>query len=606
MRFLSPPDYEAPADSDADNEYDIFVHANDGVHDTSLSVTISVTDGNDTLIGGAGNDSLSGGAQNDSLSGGDGNDTLDGGPGNDTLDGGNGNDSLVGGAGDDTLMGLAGNDTLDGSAGNDSMLGGSGNDIYIVDSATDHVVENAGEGTDTIRTTLASYSLASLANFENLAFIGTGNFTGTGSNAANTILGADGNDTLAGGQGNDTLSGGNGADSLNGGAGADSMAGGDGNDLYAVDNPGDVVTESAGQGIDKVTSSVSFTLSANVENLTLSGGAAANGTGNELANTITGTSGANLLSGLDGNDSLSGGAGNDTLLGGDGNDTLNGTAGADSMAGGTGDDNYIVDNLSDVISENPNEGTDLVTSSVAYTISANVEKLTLSGSAGLNGTGNALDNAITGNSGANSLVGLAGNDTLDGGAGADSMAGGAGNDNYFVDNIGDAVTESLGEGIDTVNTKLAAYTLGSNVENLNYVGGAKINGAGNELDNLIAGGAGKDTLNGGAGADILTGGGGADRFVYKPGEIAAGDAVADFSHAQGDKIDVSAIDAIDGGADNAFTFIGTAAFTAAGQLHYAVSGGNAILEGNTDGLGGANFSIVLDGVGSLVASDFIL
>jgi Ca2+-binding RTX toxin-like protein len=600
------------------------------------------------------------------------------GAGNDSIDGQGGDDTTDAQGGNDTVSGSAGNDLLDGGAGDDSLLGGAGNDTFIVDSAADHVVENAAEGTDTIETTLLSFSLASLANVENLFFIGAGNFAGTGNGAANQIAGSDGND------------------SLNGGAGADTAIGGAGNDSYTVDNIGDVVTEGAGAGTDLVTSSISFTLTANVENLTLSGSAAINGTGNELANILTGNIGANILSGLDGNDSLYGARGNDTLLGGTGNDTLNGGAGADSMAGGTGNDNYVVDSAGDLVAENANEGTDLITSSIAYTLSANLENLTLTGAAGLSGTGNALDNAITGNGGANSLVGLAGNDTingglgadsmsgglgddryiadnagdvatenanegtdtvqasitytiganienltltgsaaingtgntldnlilgnakanllnglsgndtLDGGVGADSMAGGTGNDTYVVDNIGDVVTEGSGEGIDTVNSKLGAYTLAANVENLSYAGIYKLNGAGNGLDNLIAGGAGNDTLNGGGGADILTGGGGADRFVFKPGEIAAGDAVADFSHVQSDKIDVSAIDAINGGADNAFTFIGAAPLTAAGQLHYVVSGGNVIVEGNTDGLGGANFSILVDGVGSLVAGDFIL
>ena len=143
--------------------------------------------------------------------------------------------------------------------------------------------------------------------------------------AGNDILNALGtNDTLNGGTGNDTLNGGGGNDFLNGGTGADSMAGGTGNDTYVVDSIFDVVTELAGGGIDTIRSSVSRTLGANQENLTLTGIANINGTGNNLNNVITGNSGANTLSGGTGNDTLNGGSGNDRLDGGSGNDRLDG------------------------------------------------------------------------------------------------------------------------------------------------------------------------------------------------------------------------------------------------------------------------------------------
>ena len=423
--------------------------------------------------------------------------------GNDTIDGQSGNDTLLGLSGDDSIQGGQGNDVLDGGAGDDTLVGGPGNDIFIVDSAADQVVEGAGGGTDTIQTTLASFSIASLANIENLSFIGAGNFTGIGNNAANQLAGSDGNDSLSGGSGNDTLSGANGSDTLNGGTGADFMAGGDGNDSYIVDNVGDTIAEAADAGVDKVTSSIAYTLPANVENLILSGSAGLSGAGNSLDNSITGNSGANSLLGMDGNDTISGGKG------------------ADTMAGGLGDDNYVVDNAGDVVIENADEGTDKVTSSVAYTLPGNVENLTLSGSAGLRGAGNSLDNSITGNSGANSLVGMDGNDTISGGKGADTMAGGLGDDLYIVDNTNGVTTENANEGTDTVQASVT-YTIGANIENLTLTGSGAIGGTGNSLDNAITGNSGanslaglggNDTISGGKGADTMAGGTGDDLYI---------------------------------------------------------------------------------------------
>ncbi len=147
-------------------------------------------------------------------------------------------------------------------------------------------------------------------------------------------------------------------------------------------------------------------------------------------NTLVGTSGINKFAGLAGNDNINGLAGNDILNGGGGNDTLRGGTGADTLIGGTGKDVYFVDHKSDKVIETSSLATeiDTVKSSIGYTLTANVENLTLTGATAINGTGNALNNILTGNTAANKLNGLAGNDILNGDAGDDKLQGGLGDD----------------------------------------------------------------------------------------------------------------------------------------------------------------------------------
>lgn len=217
---------------------------------------------------------------------------------------------LIGNSSPNILNGFSGNDVLDGGAGDDSLYGGQGDDTYVVDSAGDLVVENANinEGIDLIQSAISM----TLGNFfENLTLTGTAAITGTGNTLDNVLIGNGANNTLTGNAGHDTLDGQGGADKMNGG---------DGDDFYVVDNVGDTVTEKANAGTDKVNSSIGFTLGSNVENLTLLGDVAINGTGNTANNVLEGNSGANVLTGNGGSDTLTGGAGNDTLIGGTGGD----------------------------------------------------------------------------------------------------------------------------------------------------------------------------------------------------------------------------------------------------------------------------------------------
>ncbi len=610
------------------------------------------------IIGNTGNNLLSGGAGNDTLQSDGGNDTLDGGAGADRMEGGSGDDTyvvddldtdgagpdkgdvIIDSGGNDTvrtyfavnlgvdypsienaallgkaavaatgtaganwlsgngaanqLFGLGGNDTLDGGGGGDKMAGGAGDDRYVVDSAYDVISENAGEGNDTVQSSV-SYVLG--ANLEHLVLAGIAAINGSGNGGANAITGNKAANKLAGLLGDDTLIGNGGNDLLDGGAGADSLDGGLGNDLFIVDNVSDVVTERDGEGIDTVQSSLqATTLAAFVENLTLLTGAK-NGTGNGLNNGITGNSEANILDGSAGNDTLSGAGGNDTIIGG---------AGIDRMGGGLGDDLYYVDSSADVVLEASGQGFDTVVASASFVLGGYLENLTLAAGAGsINGTGNSQSNLITGNEGANRLAGSAGNDTiaggdgadtLDGGAGNDSMTGGAGDDVYLVNAAGDIVAESGGGGTDTVQSAIG-YKLGAEVENLTLVGNAAINGTGNGGDNVIVGngaanrlygGDGNDVLRGGAGNDTLTGGSGSDSFVRVLGSDGR-DTITDFTLGPGgDKLDIGdVLFGYDAG-DDAAEFV---------QL--VVSNGNTIVRIDANGSAdGAQFAdaFVLVGV----------
>jgi serralysin len=235
-------------------------------------------------------------------------------------------------------------------------------------------------------------------------------FVGTAFN--DTMFGAAGNDSLAGGAGNDSIEGQADNDTMDGGAGADQLLGGGGDDTYVVADA-DTLIENINDGYDRVQCALTaFTLPPNFEELQFTGGGAARGTGNALANRIVGNIGA---------------------------DTLTGGAGADTLEGGGGDDVYIV-GAGDTLIEASGAGIDTVRSSLSWALAANLDKLLLTGEGPRTGTGNALANTITGNSGANLLRGLAGadtqrgldgDDTLSGGLGKDTLTGGDGNDGFL-------------------------------------------------------------------------------------------------------------------------------------------------------------------------------
>jgi Ca2+-binding RTX toxin-like protein len=391
---------------------------------------------------------------------------IHGGSGKDVIDGAGGqSDRLFGGAGNDTLIGADGTDTLDGGTGADTMTGGNGDDYYYVDNVGDKIVETSGLGTgndweySTISIDLLPYQV------DNGVLLGTAALHLTGNGTANELFGN------------------NGANTIDGGQGADIMFGGGGNDIFIVDNTNDVAAELLGGavgGIDLVKSSVGFALGANIENLTLTGTYSTYGTGNALDNTI---------------------------IGNDVGNELDGGAGKDTMSGGKGDDFYHVDNAGDKVVEAAAGGTqDVVFSTVSASLVkfANVEVLYLDGAADINATGSIRDEELHGNSGKN---------VLDGGKGADVMKGRDGDDTYYVDNLGDKVSESSGAGTDTMISTIAFANVVANVENYTFNTTTAVHFTGDAGDNVVKGGSGGDIIDGAGGQDTLFGGAGNDTLA---------------------------------------------------------------------------------------------
>jgi len=638
----------------------------------------------------------------------------DGGSGVDRVTGGALANELRGGAGNDVLAGGSSNDVLDGGVGSDTMRGGAGDDTYFVDSSGDRAEETSpADGTDTV---FSSVNVVLGANVDNLFLTGTAGISGTGNALANTLSGNSGANRLDGAGGADTMFGNGGGDVyivnnigdqaielsatggldivqssvsftlgdfverlfltgiavagtgnalpnqlfgnaganlLDGGAAADLMTGGAGNDTFIADASGDRAIElGAGDGTDKVEASANYQLGAFIENLTLTGVAAINGTGNNLANFIIGNDSANILNGSGADDTMKGGGGNDRyvvdnvddraietdaaggldsvesrvsftlgafvenltltgiavsatgnsldnfIVGNDTSNTIDGGTGVDTMRGNGGNDIYVVDNSLDrAIEADAGGGIDLVKSSASFTLGNFVENLTLTGIGAVNGTGNGLANTITGNGAAN---------TLDGAGGVDTMRGGAGNDSYFVNDALDRAIENAGEGTDIVNSTVS-FTLGNFVENLTLIGGFSVNATGNGLANTLTGNGGVNQLNGLAGSDALIGGGGADKFLFTTALGATNVDVIDDMQLGIDKIvlENAVFTALGAGALGANAFnTGTAATDADDRIIYDPVSGALIYDRDGTGAIAAVQFATLDVGLALAATDF--
>ncbi|MEQ6250796.1 heparin lyase I family protein, partial [Sulfitobacter sp. HNIBRBA3233] len=450
--------------------------------------TLRGLDGDDTILADGGHDQVFGDNGADRLFGAD---------GNDTLHGGASNDALFGEAGSDVLNGGDGNDTLEGGDGDDTMNGGAGNDDYVVTEAGDVVFETAGNGTDTVRTSVSydggANNAIEVINASSRSIAGRLDIAGD--NGANEVRGTDGanrlvlrggDDTAFAYGGNDSVSGDGGNDSLRGGDGEDTLDGGAGNDTLRGENGDDILR--GGSGDDE----------------------------------LRGGSGDDLLEGGDGADMLRGEGGIDTLRGGAGDDTLYVTSGADRAEGGSGNDTYRISAAGVQVIELAGGGQDTIRASVDIRLTADsevevVRALDEATTNDMDFTGSSIDNQLRGN---------AGDNELDGKGGADLMVGYGGNDTYHVDNIGDRIIETAGEGRDILLTDLD-YTLSSTLsiellapETLSSTraqvfggnGGANLI-VGNAGNNSINASGGNDTIYGGSGNDTLQGGEGIDTLI---------------------------------------------------------------------------------------------
>ncbi|MBW8727257.1 MAG: hypothetical protein JF625_19180 [Inquilinus limosus] len=319
--------------------------------------------------------------------------------------------------------------------------------------------------------------------------------------------------------------------------------------------------------------------------------------------------GSDFVDGGIGNDLLRGGLGDDSLLGGAGDDTLIGGAGADNLVGGGGIDTASYEgSLAGVNVSIGGNAFGISGDDAGDVISDDIENLSGSVFDDILG-GTFTDNVLTGLDGNDRLFGGSGNDILRGGAGADRLDGGFGTDlvTYFGAAIGVTVNLQSGTGAN------------GDAQGDSYVSIENVNGStagdviiGNAGANVLNGFEGNDRLTGGAGKDTLTGGIGADRFVFiTVGDSVVGanaDRIADFSRAQGDKIDLSGIDASTKAAGNqAFSFIGSALYHhVAGELRFAQFDGTTTIAGDIDGDGASDFHIVLTGTVALTAADFVL
>ena len=489
--------------------------------------------GYDTLIGGVGDDYLDGGACADVMVGGTGNDIYIVNSVNDTIyeAAGEGYDTVIastsyllnanieelrlldgavingtGNAQDNLIVGNSSDNILDGVTGADTIIGGQGNDIYYVDNAGDVVTEQAGEGSDTVQSSI-SYQLGS--NIENLVLLDFANpERGLVDGQPVLVYGYPKRNELDYMQG-DAVQNYQGTCALTSIANLITQTGKPTSESQVVNlaiNNGWTVSalgtpswQLGGSNVDQQR--------AILDSYGISNDVVAGYNESGIANLVR--SGRGVIIAVN-----AGQLWGDAAYVGNGgvNHAITLTGAVYCKSDGALMGFYITDSGRGLVSD-MTRFVDIATFRKVADVADGYAIYTIAPikfwQEDINGTGNELNNTLVGNRGDNVLTGLAGNDTLDGGMGVDSLVGGIGDDTYFVDNSGDVVTEQSGAGIDSVFSSIS-YTLGVNVENLTLNGSDNLSGTGNGLDNSLTGNIGNNTLDGGVGNDMLDGGYGAD------------------------------------------------------------------------------------------------
>ena len=362
--------------------------ASDG--DVSAS-TVAGTQGNFIFDASTGN----------SISGSSGEDTISAWGNNDSLTAGSGGGEILAEGTNTLVTGGSGNDTLEASGAGSTLVGGTGNEVFQVNDASEVVEAQAGAASNDL---ISSVSYTLPTNVDVMTLTGTTALSATGNDDAGNLI--------TGNSGNDTLTAGSGSDTLVSGSGVNTFFGGSGPDTFVVNNSADVVEPESYEGWqDSIQSSVSYTLTAPVATLQLTGSADLAAADNYGYATITGN------------------AGNDTLTAGSGNDTLVAGTGVDTLIAGSGSTLFVIDNAADVIQVPGATGSDTVESSVSFSLAQGLDTLQLTGSADLQGSGNSdASNQITGNAGNDTLTAGSGKDTLIAGTGSDTLVAGSGTD----------------------------------------------------------------------------------------------------------------------------------------------------------------------------------
>jgi Ca2+-binding RTX toxin-like protein len=552
------------------------------------------TAGADTFTGDETAEDTHGLGGNDTLNGNGGDDTLNGGEGDDTLDGGAGDDTLIGGQGSDTLIGGGGVDTLDGAGNGDTY-------IQTTDPFVDVISDSGGTSGDLIDYGFAGEAVT--VQLSGYAMSG-GTLIATFSGIED-VRGTHFNDVLVGNDGSNTITSLDGADWLVGNGGGDRF-------VLSVDEGvdrvfgGNSTTDTSPDTIDYSTAGEGVTVQLSGYATTRTGELLATFTGIERA---VGTSFDDVLVGTAGNNTLEGGAGSDWVVGGAEDDTFLQTVDAghvDRLFGESGAD--LIDY------RNANVGVTVQLS--GYATAGGQTIATFIGIEHV--FGSAFDDALIGSDGSNTITGSLGSDWL---------VGAGGNDTFLLEGPGEGVdtifggTTSVDTGRDTINCTFSATQNGGVIVQLSgYVTSndpahtliARISGIedviGSTGADALIGNAADNSLNGREGVDWLVGQGGADTFVYW-NTSTGGDTIADFSQTQGDRIDISLIDAdtIAAGSQN-FAFTTTRTSNLPGQIVADISDTSTVLRfyTNADDVADMTLHIIHESGLVMIVTDFIL